>query len=319
MGGIRLTVPAGAVSTAYAVLTLSEELTGPWGTGALLYPMRTGNHYRYTLTVDPKAHESVFELHEYALFRYGTIELCDALGNDGGCKGDSPPGPPPPSTHTYTGCAANAPENQAVTFECAHTGQVIRTIEFASYGTPAGNCTAAGGANSFAINPKCNADNTAKVLARKCVGQESCSFRITNGLFANCTGCLPDGDPCHHTTKYLDAAFTCGAVDIAGAGPGTAATRDGTAAWGAAQRHIQGRSLARARQAAAQSPPRAADRPVDTGTHTATGVAPFVVTAWVVRYPWSEDDSSFSCSNDLVNRCACVTKPQPSTTHAVSL
>jgi hypothetical protein len=79
MGGIRITVPAcpAADISTYAVLTLSEELTGEYGTGGLLYPMRTGNHYKYTLTLDQTG-PAVFEMHEYALFRYGALPFLSA-------------------------------------------------------------------------------------------------------------------------------------------------------------------------------------------------------------------------------------------------
>ena len=69
MGGIHLEVPAGgAKGFKYAEVTLSEELAGPYGSGQLLYPMRTGNTYRYTFTLDA-ARRSVYDIHEYALYR----------------------------------------------------------------------------------------------------------------------------------------------------------------------------------------------------------------------------------------------------------
>ena len=49
MAGITLTVPHASFAAAgfgFIEMTLSEELDGPYGSGALLYPMRTGNHYR---------------------------------------------------------------------------------------------------------------------------------------------------------------------------------------------------------------------------------------------------------------------------------
>ena len=66
MGGIHLEVPAGVSGYKYAEVTLSEELDGTYGSGAILYPMRTGNRYRYLFLLDP-AERSVFDIHEYAL------------------------------------------------------------------------------------------------------------------------------------------------------------------------------------------------------------------------------------------------------------
>jgi hypothetical protein len=66
MGGIHLEVPAGASGGyKYAEVTLSEELDGAYGSGALLYPMRTGNRYRYLFLLDPME-RSMFDIHEYA-------------------------------------------------------------------------------------------------------------------------------------------------------------------------------------------------------------------------------------------------------------
>ena len=91
MGGIHLEVPPrGAKGYKYAEVTLSEELAGAYGSGVLLYPMRTGNTYRYTFTLDP-AQRSVFDVHEYALYRYGTLRFTNAPSPSG------PAGPPPPT------------------------------------------------------------------------------------------------------------------------------------------------------------------------------------------------------------------------------
>ena len=80
MGGIHLEVPAGgAKGFKYAEVTLSEELAGAYGSGQLLYPMRTGNTYRYTFTLDP-AKRSVYDVHEYALYR------CECSNGRFGCE-----------------------------------------------------------------------------------------------------------------------------------------------------------------------------------------------------------------------------------------
>ena len=56
MGGIQLTIPKGAVSHKFATVELSEELDGPYGSGQILYPMRTGNLYRHVRIALAHAH-----------------------------------------------------------------------------------------------------------------------------------------------------------------------------------------------------------------------------------------------------------------------
>lgn len=102
---------------------------GPYGSGQLLYPMRTGNHYRYLFTPNPSG-PSVIELHEYALFRYGTVLLCNTLTSDGGCGGV----PVPP-----TQCEV-AKEETKVELTCP-SGEIISEVLFADYGEPTGTCT----------------------------------------------------------------------------------------------------------------------------------------------------------------------------------
>ncbi|MFT3711285.1 MAG: DUF4832 domain-containing protein [Archangium sp.] len=75
-------------------------------------------------------------------------------------------------------------------------GQVIQSISFASYGTPAGTCGA------FAADATCHATSSVTVLQSLCVGHASCSATDLTTVF---------GDPCAGTSKRLHAQFECGA------------------------------------------------------------------------------------------------------------
>lgn len=101
---------------------------GPYGSGQLLFPMRTGNNYRYVFTPD-SANPSVIELHEYALFRYGTLLLCDSLDTKGECDVPTP----------ASQCVV-ANEKTTIELGCADK-EIISDIEFADYGEPTGTCT----------------------------------------------------------------------------------------------------------------------------------------------------------------------------------
>lgn len=69
----------------------------------------------------------------------------------------------------------------------------ISKIEFASYGTPSGEC------GSFSVNASCNAGNTTSVVESLCVGKESCRI-VEYPTF---------GDPCYGTYKHLAVQATC--------------------------------------------------------------------------------------------------------------
>ena len=226
MGGIHLEVPPPAGRSAefkYLELTLSEELAGEYGTGALLYPMRTGNHYRYIFSLDPTI-VSIFDIHEYALYRYGTIRFCNkTITDQDGLRCDGSPGHEDPAKTVAGGCVSAA-EHEIVTLQCpAWANPKINTITnvtFASFGTPSGACHTDGEPPSFAINTSCHASNSLAVFEKMCVGKKKCTFTVDGKLFEGCDKCLPDGDPCHNVVKRLDLAISCepkGAVATADA------------------------------------------------------------------------------------------------------
>jgi hypothetical protein len=87
---------------------------------------------------------------------------------------------------------ASVNENETATITCA-SGEVVRSVDFASYGTPAGACGSfAGGA--------CNAATSSSVVTTACLGKASCTVPATNAKF---------GDPCSGTYKGLAIQVGC--------------------------------------------------------------------------------------------------------------
>ena len=76
MGGLHLEL-GGLVAGGKVQVTMSEELADTQSK-TLLYPMRTGNHFRAVWTAGNES-TSIFEHHEYKLFRYAEVLL---LGNN---------------------------------------------------------------------------------------------------------------------------------------------------------------------------------------------------------------------------------------------
>lgn len=170
MAGLRLEVPGGAAADGWVLqMVLGEELSAP---NTVMYPMRTGNTYANTFTL--RSGVSVFQHHEYMLFRYGELRFLNASVQCG-----------------------VAEENSALELSCAG-GQTISAVTFASYGTPGGSC-----GSSFSVNSSCNAASSAKVVEGLCLGKPRCTITASNSVFG--------GDPCHLTAKRLAAAVTCSA------------------------------------------------------------------------------------------------------------
>ena len=76
----------------------------------------------------------------------------------------------------------------------APPGQVITSIDFASYGTPTGTC------GSFVLSA-CDAASSRSVVEAACLGKTSCSMAADNTTF---------GDPCPGTQKRLYVQASCG-------------------------------------------------------------------------------------------------------------
>ncbi|MCU0665309.1 MAG: M66 family metalloprotease [Myxococcota bacterium] len=91
------------------------------------------------------------------------------------------------------GQCAQAAEGSTANLSCP-SGQVMRVISFASYGTPTGSCP------SFATS-SCHASTSKSKVESACLNKGSCSVGASNGVF---------GDPCVGTPKKLAVAYTCG-------------------------------------------------------------------------------------------------------------
>jgi len=85
-----------------------------------------------------------------------------------------------------------AAEDDSVTLTCP-TGQIITSVDFASYGTPTGTCGA------FATGD-CSTASSETLVQSLCVGQSSCVVQAGNGTF---------GDPCNGVTKSLAVQVSC--------------------------------------------------------------------------------------------------------------
>jgi hypothetical protein len=92
-----------------------------------------------------------------------------------------------------TGQCAQVGEGSTASLSCP-SGQLIRSISFASYGTPAGNCP------SFQRG-SCHASNSQSRVESACLNKQTCSVGANNSVF---------GDPCSGTPKKLAITYTCG-------------------------------------------------------------------------------------------------------------
>jgi hypothetical protein len=91
------------------------------------------------------------------------------------------------------GLCGTANEGSSLTLNCP-SGEVITRVNFASYGTPGGSCSA------FTTG-SCNAGSSVSVVADACEGMNSCTLYAGNDTF---------GDPCKGTVKKLAAEVACG-------------------------------------------------------------------------------------------------------------
>ncbi|KAK4796638.1 hypothetical protein SAY86_028964 [Trapa natans] len=73
-------------------------------------------------------------------------------------------------------------------------GQTISSVEFASFGTPAGSC------GNFQLG-SCHAPSSQAIVEKECVGKESCSMDLSNGSFGI--------DPCPKVLKRLSVEAVC--------------------------------------------------------------------------------------------------------------
>jgi len=94
-------------------------------------------------------------------------------------------------------CATAMAENDVATISCP-SGTLVRSINFASYGTPIGSC------GSFSKG-SCDSSNSMSVVADACLNKASCSVSAQNSVF---------GDPCVGTPKRMYIQASCGVPSL---------------------------------------------------------------------------------------------------------
>ncbi|PKA55078.1 Beta-galactosidase 8 [Apostasia shenzhenica] len=77
--------------------------------------------------------------------------------------------------------------------ECPYPNQVISSINFASFGTPSGNC------GSF-THGQCSSSRSLDVVKQACIGSKNCSISVSIETF---------GDPCKELIKSLAVEAAC--------------------------------------------------------------------------------------------------------------
>ena len=105
------------------------------------------------------------------------------------------PEPPKPMRIEVKGktICSSVEEWDAVRITCGE-GQVIRAVQFVSYGTPSGSC-------GDLHKGSCDAPQAVKAVTDACLGRASCVVSATNTSF---------GDPCVGTNKRLQVQLECG-------------------------------------------------------------------------------------------------------------
>ncbi len=95
-----------------------------------------------------------------------------------------------------TGCragCAQVPEGSTATLACP-AGQLIASIDFASYGSPVGSCTAG------LTTGTCHASTSKTKVQSSCLNEQSCSVDANNTVF---------GDSCPGVPKALAVKYSC--------------------------------------------------------------------------------------------------------------
>jgi hypothetical protein len=105
------------------------------------------------------------------------------------------PEPPKPMRIEVKGktVCSSVEEWDAVRITCGE-GEIVRAVQFVSYGTPTGMC-------GDLHKGQCDAPEALAVVTEACMGRASCVVSATNTSF---------GDPCVGTNKRLQVQLECG-------------------------------------------------------------------------------------------------------------
>eukprot|EP01119_Soliformovum_irregulare_P021723 TRINITY_DN7294_c0_g2_i1.p1 TRINITY_DN7294_c0_g2~~TRINITY_DN7294_c0_g2_i1.p1 ORF type:complete len:1083 (+),score=341.06 TRINITY_DN7294_c0_g2_i1:2597-5845(+) len=96
------------------------------------------------------------------------------------------------SGRTGSKTCATAPENANLNIKCP-SGQLVRMVNFASFGTPSGTC------GNFKYG-SCNAGSSKYMVQEMCIGKNACVIEASDWNF---------GDPCVDTVKNAAVEVTC--------------------------------------------------------------------------------------------------------------
>ena len=101
---------------------------------------------------------------------------------------------------------ARAETGREITVDCG--SELVSDVEFASFGTPTGTCTAATGNADFRRDPKCHSAASISALEDKCLGQSTCMFVVSPELFGGSPTCTGVAD----SRRWLSVRIACGSV-----------------------------------------------------------------------------------------------------------
>jgi hypothetical protein len=141
-------------------------------------------------------------------------------------KPTPPPTPfPPPAACVDVKEVVNHPAHASI--GCPE-GQTIKSVDFASFGSPKGTC-----AEGFAADPTCDSKHSMAVVSTACMGKNHCDIEVSCSEFHEKL-VNPDAF-CWDVAKSLAATVTCGATvaTASGIAPLTAARGSVFTAFGA--------------------------------------------------------------------------------------
>jgi hypothetical protein len=162
-GGMAVNISVPADTTAQVVLPTNQTSGTDKGDGWFRANVSSGN-YTYT-TITP---------------------LCD-----------NSTAPPTPSPQLCGELSENLQDPPKLLLGCAPaSNETITFVTFASFGTPAGDCT-----SGFKVDPKCNSATSMGIVQNMCLGKASCAVPVDLHLF---------GNVCDGVVKRLAASVQCG-------------------------------------------------------------------------------------------------------------
>ena len=112
--------------------------------------------------------------------------------------GPSPPSPGPPAPPAT---CVDVPERRSANIGCP-AGEVIGSVDFASFGAPSGSCAA-----GFARDAKCDSNHSTAVVSGLCLGKQSCLVDASCAEFHE--RLQGNGAFCWDVVKHLSVKVTC--------------------------------------------------------------------------------------------------------------